>query len=88
MLAGMAEGPNALITMYNPRGVAVTSLGTLFIADTGNNAIRMVINALLRTGFVAHRNKCRLALLASCPLWREKSLLASLVMEGLGQQHV
>ncbi len=39
------QGPASSATLNNPTGVAVDGAGNLYIADTGNNAIRMIASA-------------------------------------------
>ncbi len=39
------QGPASAATMNNPTGVAVDGAGNLYIADTGNNAVRMIASA-------------------------------------------
>ena len=39
------QGPASAATMNNPTGVAVDGAGNLYVADTGNNAIRMIASA-------------------------------------------
>jgi len=55
-LAGMAgggiawqDGPAAQAHFYGPRGVAVDSSGTVYVADSGNNRIRTVANDVVGT---------------------------------------
>jgi sugar lactone lactonase YvrE len=40
--AGFADGPGAGAAFDTPSGLAIDRLGNLYVADTGNNAIRMV----------------------------------------------
>jgi sugar lactone lactonase YvrE len=53
--AGLADGQGVSAQFYNPNGIAVDSSGTLYIADTGNHAIRKVsptgLVSTLATGF-------------------------------------
>ena len=41
---GSATGPNSQARFDSPHDVAIDSLGTLYVADTGNNAIRRIQN--------------------------------------------
>ena len=45
-VAGYNElnGPALEVELYEPNGLAIDTLGDLFIADTGNNLIRQVVN--------------------------------------------
>ena len=45
-----ADGQGAQASFYNPLGVAVDSMGTVYVADYGNNRIRMVTSAGERSG--------------------------------------
>jgi hypothetical protein len=41
------EGPATAASLNDPRSVAVDSRGNVYIADTGNHAIRMVVGGAL-----------------------------------------
>ncbi len=53
-------GPATSAQLNTPEGVAVDTLGNLYIADFGNDAVRKVSNGVLTTVFVRARN-------GSCP---------------------
>jgi sugar lactone lactonase YvrE len=42
---GMADGPGNTATFFSPSGVAVDGSGNVFVADAGNNLIRMITPA-------------------------------------------
>jgi streptogramin lyase len=44
-LFGSADGTGAAARFYSPSGVAVDGAGNVFVADTGNNAIRKITPA-------------------------------------------
>jgi len=39
---GYSDGPSATAQFYNPEGIVLGSDGNLYVADTGNNMIRMI----------------------------------------------
>jgi sugar lactone lactonase YvrE len=43
--AGYVDGTGTGAKFFNPRGVAVDTTGNVYVADTGNNAIRMITPA-------------------------------------------
>jgi sugar lactone lactonase YvrE len=43
--SGDLDGPGGSACLFNPEGVAVDSLGNLYVADTGNNAVREITPA-------------------------------------------
>ncbi len=43
------NGPATSAVLLDPQGIAVDSRGTLYIADTGNNRIRKVVNGVITT---------------------------------------
>ncbi len=43
-LAGSADGTNNTARFNNPCSLAVDSMGNVYVADTGNNAIRLITN--------------------------------------------
>ncbi len=47
--SGGDGGPAVNASLNNPNGVAVDAAGTLYIADTGNNLIRAVVNGKITT---------------------------------------
>ena len=40
--AGSVDGTGSAATFYNPVGIAVSSSGAVYVADIGNNLIRMI----------------------------------------------
>lgn len=50
---GFADGTADVATFYNPRGVALDSAGNVFVADSGNNAIRRIDRLTLQVVFFA-----------------------------------
>ncbi len=46
---GDLDGPVAAATFRNPMGVAVDSLGTIYVSDNGNHRIRVIENGQVRT---------------------------------------
>jgi RHS repeat-associated protein len=46
---GFADGPAAQALFKNPQGIASTPAGTLYIADTGNHAVRKIDNGVVLT---------------------------------------
>lgn len=46
---GFADGPVAQARFYWPHGVAIDALGTVYVADTGNNRIRKISSAEIVT---------------------------------------
>ena len=58
---GSDDGAATSASMYNPSGVAIDTLGNLYIADTINNKIRVVTTEVLcSAGYYASGNLCLL----------------------------
>ena len=39
---GSVDGTGSAATFYNPNGLAVSTLGTVYVADTNNHVIRTI----------------------------------------------
>jgi sugar lactone lactonase YvrE len=48
-ISGFADGPAAQAQFHNPRGVAVSSNGTVYVSDHGNHRIRMIMDGQVST---------------------------------------
>ncbi|GAC1415649.1 MAG: hypothetical protein NVSMB57_11100 [Actinomycetota bacterium] len=48
-VAGFADGPVAKAKFRSPRAIAVSSDGTIYVADTGNNLIRAITRGVVST---------------------------------------
>lgn len=56
LLFGTTDGTGSAARFHNPRGVAVSSSGTVYVADTENNTIRMITAAGVVTTLAGNFN--------------------------------
>ena len=70
--AGFVDGIGSVARFDHPRALAFDSLGNLYVADTGNHAIRRIapshlVSTIIGTGAAGHRNGVGLVAMLSSP---------------------